>query len=61
MKGGENEFVDGFQLAQIVKENHPEEWKTLTQVPINFWDIGESDVSDFTGEFHKITARPTFE
>lgn len=58
--GGENEFSDAFMTAKVIREEHPEEWKILTQVPINFLDIGVG-AEEGTGHFHKMTAKPTLE
>eukprot|EP00095_Tigriopus_kingsejongensis_P000750 maker-scaffold273_size229271-snap-gene-1.25 protein:Tk00750 transcript:maker-scaffold273_size229271-snap-gene-1.25-mRNA-1 annotation:"gamma-butyrobetaine dioxygenase-like" len=56
--GGENEFVDGFHLARILRESHPDTWELLKRTRINFWDAG---VEKFSGEFLKHRSIPTFE
>ena len=58
IEGGENKFTDGFRLAEIIRRDHPEEWKTLTQKCLDFQDIGYEEAA---GEFHKLTTRPVFE
>lgn len=58
MDGAENEFADGYYLAQIIEEEYPEEWKILTTVPIDFQDVGEEP--EPYGEFHKVNATPSF-
>ncbi len=58
MSGADNEFVDGFYLAKMIESNHPKEWKTLTTVPVDFWDVGVEE--EPYGKFHKVTSLPTF-
>ncbi len=58
MEGAENEFADGFHLAEIIRNEYPEDWKTLTTVPIDFQDVG--DEPENYGEFHKVNSAPTF-
>ncbi|CAH1797488.1 unnamed protein product, partial [Owenia fusiformis] len=48
-EGGENDFSDGFYVAQLTKERAPEEYKTLETTPIDFWDVGEDVI-----KFHKV-------
>lgn len=38
MEGGENEFVDGYRLLDIIRRQHPEMWKVMTTVPIEWLD-----------------------
>ena len=40
MEGGENEFVDGYRLLDIIRRNHPEIWKVMTTMPIEWLDTG---------------------
>jgi hypothetical protein len=56
--GGDNEFADGYYVANLIREHHPEEWKVLTEVPIDFQDIGVEEHSD--SEFYKVHSTPTF-
>ena len=58
MTGGDNEFVDGLHIAKIIRENHPEAWKVLTEVNIDFWDVGSDPEG---GDFYKISSLPTFQ
>ncbi|XP_059091647.1 gamma-butyrobetaine dioxygenase-like [Tigriopus californicus] len=58
MSGGDNEFVDGFNLAGIIRRSHPKYWNLLTKLAINFWDRGSEQ---FSGEFYKYTSLPTFQ
>ena len=30
-EGGENEFADGFRVADVIRREHPEEWEALTK------------------------------
>ena len=48
-EGGENEFVDCFNVAEKMRLNHPEEFKLLTTVAIDYKDIG----ADFT-KYHML-------
>lgn len=36
--GGESILVDGFKIAQYIRENHPEEFKALSTFPISFYN-----------------------
>ena len=40
MEGGENEFVDGYRLLDIIRRQHPDIWKIMTTVPIEWLDTG---------------------
>ena len=51
-QGGDNEFADGFAVAQHIKENYAEEWKILTTYKCGFSDVGYDDASNTT--FYKI-------
>lgn len=53
MDGGENEFVDSFNVAEKIRLNHPEAFKYLTEVEVDFKDIGHEEGR----EFHKKLAR----
>ena len=39
--GGQNGFADGFWAAQQLRDKHPECFKLLTTLPLDYWDIGE--------------------
>ena len=56
--GGENEFVDGFYVEKIIRQNYPEEHKILTQTKVDFVDIGSEDIA---GEFYKMFQAPVFQ
>ena len=58
MEGGDNEFVDGFYIGQLIRDNYPEEWEALTTSSLDYWDVGTEEVC---GNFHKITSLPTFQ
>lgn len=53
--GGRSHLVDGFLVAEQMRENYPQEFKTLYQVPVEFYDVGK----DYT-DFHKVHHSPTF-
>ena len=36
--GGNSSAVDGFAVAEYLKKNHPETFKTLTEIPVKFID-----------------------
>ena len=58
LKGGENEFTDGFHIASMIQQNNPDDFKTLSTVKVDFWDVGVEE--EPIGEFHKVTSLPTF-
>lgn len=41
-KGGESVLVDGFRIAEIIRDNHPQEYETLTRVPLDFKNIAKT-------------------
>ena len=53
MIGGENEFVDTFKVAEAIRQEHPEAFKCLSEIKVNFKDIGHEEGR----EFHKKMAR----
>jgi hypothetical protein len=57
MDGGENEFVDGFHIEKLIRQNHPDEHKILTQTKVDFVDVGTEDIA---GEFDKMFQAPVF-
>ena len=58
-QGGENEFTDGFAVANYIRENHPKEWKILTTYKCGFSDLGYDEASNTT--FYKIRYSPNIE
>ncbi|ODM97506.1 Gamma-butyrobetaine dioxygenase, partial [Orchesella cincta] len=54
-EGGQSHLVDGFRVAQQMKEKYPEEYKILCEVPVEFYDVG----TDYT-RFFKVHHSPTF-
>ncbi len=54
IKGGENEMVDGFYVANLMKEKHPEHYKVLTSIPVDFRDYGTDAYT-----FHKLQRQYT--
>ena len=52
--GGENVFVDGFKVADIMRRDHPEEYRLLTSVDINGQYI------DSDRNVHLQASRPLF-
>ena len=55
--GGDNQFTDGFKIERVMKEHHPEEWKTLCETHVVFID----ENVDAFGDFNKVRIAPTFE
>ena len=54
-EGGDSEFVDGFRVAEQMKEVDPESYEIMKKVPIDFYDIGTDHL-----DFHKIVKKPLF-
>lgn len=46
-KGGENLLVDGHYIAKYIKKTHPVEYKLLTEVDIEWNDLGTEDGREF--------------
>jgi len=70
VKGGETLFMDGFKAADIMKQDHPEEFEVLTKVPVTFhYKIGDNHrhfrhptISlDGQNEFQAIYYSPQFQ
>ncbi|KAM7343013.1 gamma-butyrobetaine dioxygenase-like [Cochliomyia hominivorax] len=53
-KGGWNSLVDGFHIADQLKETHPEYFKILSETLVNWCDIGQ----DEDRLFHNILRAP---
>uniref|UniRef100_A0A336MZN0 CSON007050 protein n=1 Tax=Culicoides sonorensis TaxID=179676 RepID=A0A336MZN0_CULSO len=53
-KGGHNQITDGFYVANLLKEEYPEYFKTLTSTLVNWSDIGEENGN----KFHSIFRAP---
>lgn len=62
-EGGESVLVDGYRIAEIIRDRHPEEYETLTRVPLDFQNAAQT--SDYRwsvpvinlnndGSFHEI-------
>ena len=52
-KGGDNTFADGCHLAERMRKEHPEHFKTITTTPVDY--VYEED--DFY-QFYKIKHVP---
>lgn len=46
MKGGESEVVDGFHMAEQLRREDPEAFRTLSSLRVDFTDTG-TDYCDF--------------
>lgn len=46
VEGGESQLVDGFHMAEQLRKEDPEAFKTLTSTVVDFTDTGE-DYCDF--------------
>ncbi|XP_067058082.1 gamma-butyrobetaine dioxygenase-like [Acropora muricata] len=55
--GGSNQFVDGFYISKVLKEQDPKKFDVLSSTRLNFCDAG----NDFIGEFDLQIARATIE
>ncbi|XP_063357916.1 gamma-butyrobetaine dioxygenase [Cydia amplana] len=53
-QGGENILSDAHYVASYIKQNHPEQFKLLTDVEIEWSDIGTEDGN----EFYKLHRSP---
>ncbi|XP_071809590.1 gamma-butyrobetaine dioxygenase-like [Asterias amurensis] len=54
--GGENQFVDGLNVAEQIRREFPDAYKLLTTQNVNFRDVGE----DFQ-TYHMQTSKPIIE
>lgn len=55
-EGAQNLLSDGFFIAEMMKQHYPEEYKVLSTVLVNWYDVGQEST-----EFHKIYRAPMFE
>ena len=55
-EGGDNEFADGFSVAEFIKNNYPKEWDILTTKKCTFSDIGYG--LEMKTDFYKIREVP---
>ena len=53
-KGGENHFVDGVHIAELLREQEPDAFQLLSSVKFSFQDVGV----DAYGDFNKYYERP---
>ena len=51
--GGDNVFSDGFHVAHQLSREQPHHYKALTNIPVDFYDVGKEDF-----EFHLRTRKP---
>ncbi|KAH8388688.1 hypothetical protein KR200_002874 [Drosophila serrata] len=54
--GGANTLTDGFNVANEMRRQHPEDFEILRSVPVNWFDIGHD--GDATRPFHSIWRSP---
>ncbi len=40
--GGESVLVDGFRIAEIIRDNHPDEYQTLTTIALEFRNVAKT-------------------
>ncbi|KAM3958621.1 gamma-butyrobetaine dioxygenase [Aphomia sociella] len=45
--GGENLLSDGHYVAQYIKKNHPDQYKLLTEIDVEWSDIGIENSNEF--------------
>eukprot|EP00795_Rhopilema_esculentum_P010426 gene10426-19128_t len=53
-KGGENHFVDGVHIAELLREQEPDAFQLLSSVKFSFQDVGV----DAYGDYNKYYERP---
>ena len=53
-KGGSNLLVDAYHIADRMKQEHPEDYKILTETVVDWNDIGSEDDK----HFHNIWRAP---
>ncbi|CRK97926.1 CLUMA_CG011299, isoform A [Clunio marinus] len=56
-KGAENLLTDGFQIVNIMKQDHPEEFEALSKILVNWYDVGKEESGP---PFHSILRAPMF-
>ncbi|KAJ3277243.1 hypothetical protein HK104_003519 [Borealophlyctis nickersoniae] len=70
VKGGESVFVDSFKAVQILKDRYPEDYTTLTRVPVTFHYINDGHhmhfrrptiVADDLNEHWRVYYAPPFQ
>lgn len=54
--GAKNTIVDGFYVADYMKQNHPNYYKILSSVLVNWSDVGQEEGK----AFHSIYRAPMF-
>ena len=54
-EGGANQYVDGFYIAQQLKENDPETFNLLSTTRFQFVDFGKDMFGDFSQKFPRLT------
>ena len=52
-EGGENQFVDGVNIAEQLKRDYPEEYQILRTTQIDFRDAGDDHL-----RYHLKSRRP---
>ena len=53
-EGGANQFVDGFYVAQQLKENDPDTFHVLTTTRFQFIDSGKDMFGEFIKKFSRL-------
>jgi len=46
-EGGDNVFSDGFNAAEQMRKEQPEHFEALTQLPVDFYDVGREKDYDY--------------
>ena len=54
-EGGDNQFVDGFHIAERLRLEQPENFKLLTEELIDHYDLGEETNAQ---KFFKLQRQP---
>ena len=53
-EGGESQFVDGFYVAQQLKENDPETFNLLSTTRFQFVDLGKDAFGEFNTKLPRL-------
>ena len=53
-EGGANQYVDGFYIAQQLKENDPETFNLLSTTRFQFVDFGKDMFGEFSKKFPRL-------
>ena len=55
-EGGDNEFSDGFSVAEQLRNEKPDVFKILSTVPVDFYDVGVAQ----SRKYYQYSKTPVF-